>query len=421
MTEKFPWIGSFSNHKVAKVWDASLGKFIACGLRKDEFVPTTIIIKQTPEHEATTDQGATSSQETPPMLYDDESSIQKMFAHAEACLDDGDLAKAELLVKAAERKVRAAVNDDEAVDDDWSAAGDDNDDGDDGEDDNDISDDADEEDDDDEDDDEVSKAYEFPFGHTEPGAGRSGMYGASGPSVYPSLAEQTIHPPKLLQRAENLRLAHGLSRTQALQAARRAYPQDHANFQRWNDQNNATAKAAAFNPLGERTTTTHPAHPYATASWAATAAPKRSPEWDDCVDAIQARDHCSRTTALQTARRERPDLYQRYQQWFSGTSAQNQQATRSATDSAFKSRAPSFESLVADEIRKGCNEVVAKQRVLQLYGNGAPPSYLVTKGTSAVARLQALVEKVAYEEGCSLTEAQQIVRDERPDLVKLLR
>ena len=113
------------------------------------------------------------------------------------------------------------------------------------------------------------------------------MYGSAGASIYPET--QSIPPavPKFLVRGDHIRARDGVSRVEALRRARKEYPSDHAAFAQWKDRSSDVAKAAGFDPLQPRgRTSTHKPYPYQTATWPATQAPKRSPEWDDAVDAI---------------------------------------------------------------------------------------------------------------------------------------
>jgi hypothetical protein len=213
-------------------------------------------------------------------------------------------------------------------------------------------------------------------------ASRSAMYGVDGPSVYPGTATQSPHPNKFLTRADHVRVRDQVTPQETMRRARKEYPVDYEQYQRWQNSNSTTRKA--FSPLGTRAVTVHPAHPYRTATWPMTQAPKRSAEWDAFVDQIMQRDGCTRTTALQT--QERPDLYSRYLGWLSTDTAQVQHGIRSATDGASK-RAPSYEELVSIEMRKGAsNLTVAQQRVHNLYGNRTPPSYLIEKGQDVVEK-----------------------------------
>jgi hypothetical protein len=420
---RFPWIGSFPDHKVAKVWDPTLNKFIACGLRRDEHVPTTIIIKQeaASSHEAVTSPPPQHQEATMASASD----IQKLLSRAENYLDADNMTAAENVMKAVERQLNAnAVDDDEEDDGDDTrdeqldgldpdgedADAQDNEDGDDGDD---------AEDDEEDDDEPVAKSYEYPYGQSSDRARRNDMYASHGDAVYPETQTHSPNTPKFLVRADFIRQRDGLSRNAAMQQARKEYPQDYATFQRWQGNNARTAKAS-FDPLAPRgRTAVHAPHPYRTATWPAVQAPGRSGEWDDYVDQIMRERGCTRTVALTQARQMRPDLYARYQGWLATDSAQVQQATRSTTDAAFK-RAPCYEDLVAAEIRKGCNETVAAQRVLQLYGNATPPSFMA-KGQDVVDRFQGMVAKIADEEGCGLLEATEIAARENPQLMKYLR
>jgi hypothetical protein len=144
-------------------------------------------------------------------------------------------------------------------------------------------------------------------------------------------------------------------------------------------------------------------------------------KFDSRVDYIQQRDGCNKTTAMQRARQEFPETYTDYQGWHSKQTAQQQQMSRSRVDSTSK-RAPVYrEDLIAAEMAKGCNAVVAEQRVMQMWGNAAPPS-MITKGADdLVDQFQDRVLDVVEETGCSLVEATQYVRKARPNLFKALR
>jgi hypothetical protein len=371
--------------------------------------------------------------------HDDLALINK----AEFLIDQGRLDEAQAAVEQVEALAKAkhrvttthsydtGDDNDQQLSDLQGAADEDPDDTEDDTDDTDDPDDTDGEGDDENDDEEdapaVKKAYERFYGNQSDNAGRRDMYASSGQSVFPDTKnEGGPTTPKFLIRADRIRLRDGSSRNQAMRQAAKEHPQDFETFQRWQDKSNAVKKAAngGFDPLQPRgSTMVHPnRQSYSTAP--AVPPPKRSPEWDDFVDQIVRERGCTRTVALQTARRERPDLYTRYQAWFSGTSAQNQQPTRSATDAAFKSAQPCYEDLVAAELKKmgAPNLVVAQQRVIQAYGSQIPKS-AITKGLGVdlVDQLQQKIEDVCDETGCSLTEGQRWVGKAYPHLLKALR
>jgi hypothetical protein len=369
--------------------------------------------------------------ETTPM-----NNLAQLQHDAERAINEGR-DDAEFLLSKFEKAVRHRVtvtsHDDGDQEDDWSepanarASGNNASDEDDDEEDN--GDEQEEPDDDDDEEDQPVRKAGFPYGTSNlGGSGRSGMYPGLGSNtgVYPETQTNTPTTPKFLIRADRIRLRDGTSRNAALQQAKKEHPQDFAAFQQWRDKSPSVAKAAngGFDPLQPRgKTSTHSPHPYRTATWAATQAPKRSPEWDDFVDSIVERDGGTRTSAMQTARRERPDLYARYQAWFSGTSAQNQQATRSATDGVFKRNStPFYEDLVAAEMRKGAsNLVVAQRRVIQAYGGAIMKhSAILNKGVDVVEQFNAKVSDIV-DEGFGLLEATEIAARENPRLMKFMR
>jgi hypothetical protein len=271
--------------------------------------------------------------------------------------------------------------------------------------------------DDDEEDEPVRKAYTYPYGQSSDRDSRSDMYSAHGQSVFAETKEHGVDTPKFLVRADHIRMRDGVSRNEAMQRAKKEAPQDFESFQRWKDRSPSVAKAAGFDPLAPRgRSSVHPSTQNYTTS-PAVGQPKRN-VFDDIVDAIQRRDNCTRTTALQRARSENPSEYSRYQGWLSSSSAQDQQARRSTTDAAYKS-AVTYEDAVAAEIRKGCTTLCqAEQRVLQMHGNTLPRA--ISKGVDVVDQFNDKVSEIASE-GYDLVTATQIAARENPTLMKYMR
>jgi hypothetical protein len=101
---------------------------------------------------------------------------------------------------------------------------------------------------------------------------------------------------------------------------------------------------------------------------------------------VKQRDGLTAMEAQTKARKENPELFRRSQ---------------GSTTTLTTKRAPSgrFESLVADEIRKGCSPTLAKQRVINLYGStaGSPASSTMRKAESAQSRLQERAYELAAD------------------------
>ena len=102
----------------------------------------------------------------------------------------------------------------------------------------------------------------------------------------------------------------------------------------------------------------------------------RPHEFDAKVAFVMDRDAVSKNEAMATARREYPDVYQAYQ-GFQASSPTNEQATRRGNYKIGKSTSPiTYEDLVSDEMRKGCNMEVRKSaRDATTRVCCAPPSF----------------------------------------------
>ena len=94
-----------------------------------------------------------------------------------------------------------------------------------------------------------------------------------------------------------------------------------------------------------------------------------------------------KTSAMQMARRLYPELFRDY----NSSAAQVQQASRSGTNEYAKRARVYREDLIAAEVAKGCNAVVAEQRVMQMWGNAVPPS-VINKGRDLTEQFQDEVE-----------------------------
>jgi hypothetical protein len=149
--------------------------------------------------------------------------------------------------------------------------------------------------------------------------------------------------------------------------------------------------------------------------------PKRH-KFDALVEKLQRENGgISKTNAMQLARQQYPDIYADYQGAFSSTTAQQQQSARSGANQ-YSKRAPVYlEDLISKEMSLGCNEIVAKQRLLHRYGSSLPKSAITKGADDLVDSLQQKVEDICDETGCSLTEGQRWVGKAYPNLLKSLR
>jgi hypothetical protein len=179
--------------------------------------------------------------------------------------------------------------------------------------------------------------------------------------------------------------------------------------------------------------------------------PGRHP-FDDAVDRVMQRDGCSRNAAMVTARVENPRLYDDYQlahasdstsaqamshSWSQGplsklgkpkyapeypcsddqdlqdsgkVKAKSHRRRHRLHDQQVK-KSMTYESAVAAEMARGCNRVVAEQRVQHSFGNTLPRSNILKgAGDTLVTSFMAKCDQVMVEEGCDRTTAMQIVR-----------
>jgi hypothetical protein len=128
------------------------------------------------------------------------------------------------------------------------------------------------------------------------------------------------------------------------------------------------------------------------------------------VEFIRDRDGIAKTEAMGRAREEFPDDYQRHQRFHSDPiSAQA------------KSAPVTFEDLVAAEMRKGCNENVAAQRVVTMYGGAVLRDRLSKSAAEINDTFADVVEGIFDAEGCSRTEALRKARLSSPRLFKALQ
>jgi hypothetical protein len=137
----------------------------------------------------------------------------------------------------------------------------------------------------------------------------------------------------------------------------------------------------------------------------------RSTEFDKRVEFIRDRDGTSKTEAMGRAREEFPDDYQRHQRLRS-----DDPITAQA-----KSAPTTFEDLVAIEMRKGCNENVAAQRVVTMYGSAVLRDRLSKSAAEINDSFADVAEGIFDAEGCSRTEALRKARLSSPLLFKALQ
>jgi hypothetical protein len=129
--------------------------------------------------------------------------------------------------------------------------------------------------------------------------------------------------------------------------------------------------------------------------------------FDDHVDEVKSRDGVSHLEAMRRARRERPGLFR------------SSQGRATIT----KSSSSTYESLVAEQMAKGCNEEVASQRVMQQYGAAAfasSPSPFAKRAESAESRLQDRAYEIAGATGLPMEVALRKARLEQPYLVQAM-
>jgi hypothetical protein len=137
----------------------------------------------------------------------------------------------------------------------------------------------------------------------------------------------------------------------------------------------------------------------------------RSTEFDKRVQFIHDRDGTSKTEAMGRAREEFPDDYQRHQRFHSDDPISAQA----------KSAPVTFEDLVATEMRKGCNENVAAQRVVTMYGSAVLRDRLSKRAAEIKDTFADVAEGILGAEGCSRTEALRKARLSSPLLFKALQ
>jgi len=136
---------------------------------------------------------------------------------------------------------------------------------------------------------------------------------------------------------------------------------------------------------------------YLTAVTPVVQVPARHP-FDDQVDELLPQTGGSRSAAMVQARLLYPALFQSYQRWSSGGSAQAQQTAQGETSDQFnKLGRATFEQAVAKEMTRGCNETVAGQRVLQAHGYRALDKRddYIAKGLAAADEVQSQFYKAA--------------------------
>src|SRR6516162_6807137 len=132
-----------------------------------------------------------------------------------------------------------------------------------------------------------------------------------------------------------------------------------------------------------------------------------------------ARDGVSRHLAMRTARNEAPKLYQEHQASLVAGPTRDSRARRSAAQ-AIKA-APVFETLVAEQMQKGCNYEMAAQRVCQAHGYDAFNNRMLAKGSHDIeARFKKIVKRIAATEDVTLEEATRKARLRNPSLVRAM-
>jgi hypothetical protein len=104
------------------------------------------------------------------------------------------------------------------------------------------------------------------------------------------------------------------------------------------------------------------------------------------VDNISATENCSKPEALRRLRERHPDIV--------------------AGNPINKSAPMDFETAVEVEMRKGCSELVAQQRVMQMYGNLLPRTN-ITKGEVASAVLEDAADTI-WKNDASLSRCESL-------------
>jgi hypothetical protein len=150
----------------------------------------------------------------------------------------------------------------------------------------------------------------------------------------------------------------------------------------------------------------------------ATTAPRRH-KFDAMVEKLCRENNVSKTSAMQMCRRLYPELFRDFN---SSASAQVQQASRSGTNEYAKSRGASYEDLLGQEL-VACNgnEILAKQQLLQRWGNSLHNSVITKSSPDLSEQWQSELEDIVAENDCTYCEAAQHLRKIRPSLFKAMR
>jgi hypothetical protein len=125
-------------------------------------------------------------------------------------------------------------------------------------------------------------------------------------------------------------------------------------------------------------------------------------DFDTFTQHVKQRDGLTSMEAMTRARKENPELFRR-----------SQGSTTTLTTK--RAASPSYESLVAEQIAKGCSPNLAAQRVAQAHG------YPAVYNRSRISKSEVLAdgfakraEDLAYEEGLSLCDAMRKLRLSNP-------
>jgi hypothetical protein len=144
----------------------------------------------------------------------------------------------------------------------------------------------------------------------------------------------------------------------------------------------------------------------------------RPTEFDKRVEFVRGRDGISKIEAMSRAREEFPGEYQRHQRFHSDDPILAQSTRRASFG---KSAPVTFEDLVEIEIRKGCNESVAAQRVVTMYGSAVLRDRLSKRATDIKGTFADVTAGILDTEDCSRTEALRKARLSNPRLFKALQ
>jgi hypothetical protein len=135
------------------------------------------------------------------------------------------------------------------------------------------------------------------------------------------------------------------------------------------------------------------------------------------VSHVRRRDGVSTLRAMQTARRERPDLFADHQAT-TGSVEQEHAHRRAMNKSEHVHGDTCYEDMVAIECSKGFSPDLAAQRVLHAYGDRLPHrnDAMSKAADTLVTRFMKRVDQTMVNECCDRNTAMRKVRQQDPDL-----